>query len=99
MRALHCRALEALGYRAIAASTGAQALEAASRADLVLTDLNLPDMWGEDLARALREAGITAPILGVTGESAEARDPLDHVEQKPMRVARLRQLLAEFLPA
>ena len=53
--------LELEGYSVLVADTGARALEAASRAepDLVVLDLGLPDLTGEEVARTLRTASIT----------------------------------------
>lgn len=55
---ISCRLLRDLhGHDVHLAPTGAQALEAASAEvpDLVLIDLNLPDMSGYDIARQLRK--------------------------------------------
>lgn len=50
------RALEARGYRLLQATTGQQGLEIAERenVDLILLDINLPDIDGYEVARRLR---------------------------------------------
>lgn len=48
--------------------TGQEALRALSRGglDLVLLDMNLPDMHGLDIVRAMRSAGDTTEVIAVT---------------------------------
>lgn len=69
--------LEPLGAEVAAARSGAEALEAlASRPfDVVLMDVNMPDMNGRDAVRALRTAegaNRTTPVIAVTGDTAPA---------------------------
>ena len=66
--------LEARGHQCDFANTlaGARALLAGSRFDALALDRNLPDGDGATLARSLRDAGQTLPILMLT-----ARDQLD----------------------
>lgn len=63
------------GYRIINASNGIEALEvlAQNKVDLVLTDLNMPQMDGLELSRNLRknEAYKELPIVMVTTEGEE----------------------------
>jgi len=67
--------LEALGFRVQDAGHGAEALEklTASRPDLLLTDLVMPQMDGMALVRAVR-AGATTQALPVIAMSASASD-------------------------
>jgi len=53
---------------AAVAGTGAQALDALSRlpVDLVLLDMNLPDLSGIELCRRIRGAGAEVDVLAVT---------------------------------
>ncbi len=70
--------IKAAGYRVIAVASAAQALTAirsGARIDVVVTDIEMPDMDGFDLAAALRENPSTAaiPIIGLSAmASAEA---------------------------
>lgn len=63
------------GYKIIVASNGIEALEimAANTVDLVLTDLNMPQMDGFELSRNIRaaEAYSDLPIIMVTTEAGE----------------------------
>lgn len=53
--------LRTAGYQVVAAGSGEEALAALEResADLLLTDLNMPDMSGWDLAREIRARNVT----------------------------------------
>jgi len=70
------RGLEAEGYLIEAASTGEQALQLASNSDyeLLLLDLMLPDISGQEVCRQLRQQGVLTPILMLTA--------MDSVEDK-----------------
>ena len=56
------------------AGTAAEALEHArtARFDVVLLDVGLPDMDGRELCRMLRDEGLRAPIMMLTGADSEA---------------------------
>src|SRR6266540_933435 len=64
--------LELEGYAVLVADSGERALEAASRSDpdLVVLDLGLPDLSGEEVARTLRTAS-NVPIIMLTAKAAE----------------------------
>jgi two-component system, OmpR family, response regulator MprA len=54
------------GYQVEVAPTGHDALELVGQADLMVLDLGLPDLDGLDVARRVRAAGHTLPILVLT---------------------------------
>lgn len=64
------------GYRIIGASNGIEALEimAANPVDLVVTDLNMPQMDGFELSKNLRgsDSYREIPIIMITTESGDA---------------------------
>ncbi len=66
--------LEAEGHEVALAPDGADALDAARRLgdtlDVLVTDLNMPWLGGEDLIRALRAERPGLPVVVVTGGSA-----------------------------
>ena len=64
--------LERAGYSVLQADSGQRALETATRVtpDLVVLDLMLPDLSGEEVARTLREAS-DVPIIMLTAKAAE----------------------------
>jgi DNA-binding response OmpR family regulator len=43
-----------------------------ARADLILLDVDLPDMDGREAARMLRKAGVSTPIIMLTGAASDA---------------------------
>ena len=73
LRALLAEQLEAEGFSTSTASTGAEGVEAAlkARPDLVLMDLDLPDINGREASRRLREGGGTAPIIMLTAAGGD----------------------------
>ncbi len=89
------RALTREGYEVDVQGTGQGAIDAASSADLVVLDLGLPDMDGLDVARALRNRGLTTPILVLTARADEVDLVVgldagaDDYVTKPFRLAEL----------
>ncbi len=82
--------------------------EAESRPEMILMDLGLPDMTGEELLRQLRRIPQTAatPVVVVTGQREEADRlrrnwPINVADilLKPVAAARLRQTVRMLLPA
>ncbi len=65
--------LEQQRYAVLVAGTGQQALDVAARLkpDLVVLDLMLPDLAGEEVARSLRAIS-QVPIIMLTAKAAEA---------------------------
>ncbi|MER5494717.1 response regulator transcription factor [Streptomyces sp. NPDC002490] len=58
------------GHRVESATTGARALQVHQNADLVLFDLDLPDLDGLEVCRSIRAYGQT-PIIAVTARESE----------------------------
>src|SRR5690606_30204897 len=89
------RALSREGYEVKVQGTGQAAIDGASSADLVVLDLGLPDMDGLDVARALRNRGLTTPILVLTARADEVDLVVgldagaDDYVTKPFRLAEL----------
>jgi two-component system, cell cycle sensor histidine kinase and response regulator CckA len=68
------RALTFAGYRTAVAGDGPEALAifaASGPFDLLVTDLRMPQMMGDELARQLRLADPTLKVLYLTGYSDE----------------------------
>jgi two-component system cell cycle response regulator DivK len=69
------RALEARGYQFLWAETGLQGVEMAEvdTPDIILLDINLPDIDGYEVARRLRASGksslVYVPIIAVTANA------------------------------
>jgi DNA-binding response OmpR family regulator len=61
-------------FTAVAAATGGEGLDAAqaTRPDLILLDVNLPDMDGREVCRRLKGAGVRAPVVMLTAAASDA---------------------------
>ena len=77
------RALGREGYDVRVQGTGQGAIDGAAAADLVVLDLGLPDMDGLDVARAIRNLGLTTPLL-VASMSTEAVTPTSSRNSVPV---------------
>jgi CheY-like chemotaxis protein len=66
---LSCEILEMQGYRAVCASSGAEALTKFDQEefDIVVTDFRMEGMNGVELARKLHERNPNVPVIIVTG--------------------------------
>ncbi|MEV7419426.1 response regulator transcription factor [Streptomyces sp. NPDC089919] len=64
------RDLRRQGYAASSVDTGAKALRTHQHSDLVLLDLDLPDIDGLEVCKSIREAG-DKPIISVTARDTE----------------------------
>ncbi|MDX1904972.1 MAG: response regulator [Thermonemataceae bacterium] len=70
------KVLETLGYKVLTAKNGEKVLETLSKEhiDLILMDLNMPVMNGEDCVAAIRkeadEQKAQTPIIAITGNAA-----------------------------
>jgi signal transduction histidine kinase/ActR/RegA family two-component response regulator len=96
------RALQAAGYRVVAASDGADAVELLRtgrvRPHLVLSDVVMPSMNGTDLEAQIREIGLSAPVVFMSGypehpEVDRLRRSGVQVLAKPLEPGRLTRLL------
>jgi DNA-binding NarL/FixJ family response regulator len=95
------RDLAEAGYKVTAtASDGAQALRVlgAARPDVVVLDLQLPDMSGVEVTRALRAASPSVRVL-VLSASGEQQDVLDAVKAGAAGYLVKSAARAEFLDA
>ena len=65
--------LQAEDFRAVEASTARDGIRLAKeeRPDLVLLDVDLPDMDGRDACREMRQAGVAAPVIMLTAAAAD----------------------------
>ncbi|MBE9638719.1 sigma-54-dependent transcriptional regulator [Salipiger mangrovisoli] len=62
-----CDLIEAAGYRAEAFADGRAALAAGTRPDLILTDLRMPGMDGQQLLEAARQRDPDCPVVLISG--------------------------------
>lgn len=78
LQQLFCRVLSRNGYTALPADDGEEALALLEHehVDLIISDIMMPRMNGYELVTALREAGISIPVLMIT-----ARDGFDDMRR------------------
>ena len=79
VRSITSRALGGLGHAVLEAEDGLHALavlqeEIGIEIRLVITDIRMPGMSGDDLGRVLRHLRPTLPVLYVSGYSAPSLD-------------------------
>jgi two-component system cell cycle sensor histidine kinase/response regulator CckA len=77
IRQLERRILEGGGYRVIEASKAGEALallEGDVQVDLLIADLQMPDLGGEEMARRIRRDRPDIKVLYVTGHIDELMD-------------------------
>jgi CheY-like chemotaxis protein len=68
--------LRRAGYTVVEAATGQDALDLAASADLVLLDVNLPDISGFEVCRQIKADALTAaiPVIQVSATAVETAD-------------------------
>jgi len=94
--------LEKQGHQVVPCDGGAQALQAAlsMELDLALCDLNLPDMHGLDVIRAIKVQSPALPIIVMSAMDVSVWGPLSteagaaNFLQKPLRLEMLRNEIA-----
>src|SRR5512147_339793 len=104
------RALEARGYNLLQAVNGLSGLAVAEQqdVDLILLDINLPDIDGYEVARRLRRSSKVAltrtPIIAITanalkGDAEKALDAgCDVYMSKPINIRELWARVEAFVP-
>ena len=104
------RALEAHGYRLLQAMNGLDGVATAERdeVDLILLDINLPDIDGYEVARRIRSSGKSKlayiPIIAITANAlkGDAEKALgagcDVYMSKPINIRELWARVEAFLP-
>ena len=98
--------LHSLGIDRITLVDGGRGAVAAATAepfDLILMDIQMPEMDGFEATAMLRQAGITAPIVAMTANVME-EDRLNYAKAgmvaclpKPMDLLRLREVIEHFI--
>ena len=73
LRSAVAEQLETGGFATLEADTARQGVEAAlgQNPDLILLDVELPDMDGREACRQIRQRGVTAPIIMLTAAAGD----------------------------
>ncbi|WP_312933349.1 response regulator [Pseudomonas sp.] len=95
VRMLTVEVLEELEYSVLEAADAAQALsilkDATQPLDLLMTDIGLPDMSGQDLAQLARDMRPDLPVLFASGYAESLNVPAGmHMIGKPFSIDQLR---------
>lgn len=96
--------LGSLGYQCKTAQDGVDALNVLSKnhIDIVLSDVNMPNMDGYRLTQRIRQLGLTLPVIGVTANAlAEERQRclasgMDSCLSKPVTLDVIKKTLSAF---
>lgn len=96
--------ISSLSYQVVTANDGVDALGVMNHhsVDIVLTDVNMPNMDGYRLTQHLRQLNVTLPVIGVTANAlAEEKQRcikagMDNCLPKPISLKMLEQTLAYY---
>jgi CheY-like chemotaxis protein len=84
------------GYEVATAATGGEALDAVPtfQPDVILIDMLMPDLSGTDVLAALHRAGVTVPVILMSGHQATGREGFFGVLIKPFNLRSLAEVVA-----
>ena len=96
--------LSHFGYTVRGASDGEKGLEMFNNGyhfDLVITDIDIPKVNGNDVAKYIRHSGkSTTPVIGITGSGASIeREFFDQLLIKPFRLETLIDTVKRAIPS
>ena len=98
--------IRTLGYEVHPVDGGRAAMEwlraAPTPPAVVITDLSMPEMDGQELAAAITQSWSGVPVVLLTGWAGSGPGPSDTVARvlaKPLRMGRLREALADLIGA
>ena len=105
VRAFERRVLEGIGYGVLEATNGADAIDRmaeAARVDLVVADLQMPEVSGAEMVRRIRLTRPNMPVLYVTGHIDGLMDERSLCQgeaflEKPFTVTGLREAVSLLL--
>lgn len=104
-RKLVAKMLAKMGYESAMASNGLEALNAVetSQFDVILMDLQMPEMDGLEATRQIRQRGLEIPIIAITADAMPddqircAAAGMNDYLSKPVRAAALEASLKQVL--
>ncbi|OGW46872.1 MAG: hypothetical protein A2Y66_04205 [Nitrospirae bacterium RBG_13_41_22] len=89
------------GYDVILANNGREALRILKNrhCNLLITDLNMPEMSGVELIVKIRKLGISLPIIGISSEDRESefiKAGADYFLLKPFNILLLKSIVSSI---
>ena len=87
--------LASMGHELATAASGANALEVVPvfQPDVILTDMAMPGMSGADLLDALRRAGVTVPVILISGTPITVPQGFFELLRKPFDLQKLGEVV------
>jgi two-component system, OmpR family, response regulator len=84
------------GYAVLAVASGAEALEALPtfRPDVILLDMLMPGLSGRDVFDAVRRAGVTVPVILISGTPRIVQEGFFRVLRKPFNLRAVGDVVA-----
>ena len=84
------------GYEVATMATGERALDAVPtfRPDVILVDMVMPGLSGTDVLIALRQAGVTVPVILISGNPVIAGEAFFRVLRKPFNLRTMAEVVA-----
>lgn len=88
--------LTSQGYEVTAVATGPQVLDAlpSVKPDVIVVDMVMPGLSGVEVLAAVRQAGVTVPVILVSGHQIVVREGFFGVFRKPFDFRRLAEVVA-----
>jgi two-component system, OmpR family, response regulator len=87
--------LTTVGDEVVTAATGEEALEVVPifQPDVILTDMVMPGLSGADVLNALRRAGVTVPVILISGQSITMPGGFFALLRKPFDLRKLAEVV------
>src|SRR6266705_3206925 len=84
------------GYEVTAVATGGEALAAVPtfQPDVILLDMLMPGLSGRDVLGSLRRAGVTVPVILISGNPVLVGEGFFGVLRKPFNLRAMAELVA-----
>jgi two-component system OmpR family response regulator len=84
------------GYEVTTVATGGQAIDAVPtfQPDVILIDRLMPDLSGTDVLDALCRAGVTVPVILMSGHHVTVREGFFGVLHKPFNLRTMAEVIA-----